>query len=79
MIIRRETVLDADTERVWRVVSDPQRLPAWWPGVTRVEDLRDLCAIVDRDDWAEVRAALDHLAVAGVAHPKLFSPTQENA
>jgi L-glyceraldehyde 3-phosphate reductase len=48
-------------------------------GVTRAPDLRELCTVVDRDDWPEVRAALDHLAIAGTAHPKLFSPTQENA
>jgi uncharacterized protein YndB with AHSA1/START domain len=23
---------------VWRVVSDPSRLPQWWPGVARVEE-----------------------------------------
>lgn len=28
----------APPEEVWRLVSDPERLPAWWPGVTRVED-----------------------------------------
>jgi uncharacterized protein YndB with AHSA1/START domain len=38
VIARRETVLEAEPERVWRVVSDPDRLPAWWPGVTRVEE-----------------------------------------
>jgi aryl-alcohol dehydrogenase-like predicted oxidoreductase len=48
-------------------------------GVTKQADLRELCAVVDRDDWPAVRAALDPLAIAGVAHPKLFSPTQENA
>jgi L-glyceraldehyde 3-phosphate reductase len=48
-------------------------------GVTKVADLRELCAVIDRDDWPEVRAALDHLAIAGAAHPQLFSPTQENA
>lgn len=38
MIVRRETLVRAAPEDVWRVVSDPARLPAWWPGVSRVED-----------------------------------------
>jgi uncharacterized protein YndB with AHSA1/START domain len=25
-------------ERVWTLVSDPERLPEWWPNVQRVED-----------------------------------------
>jgi uncharacterized protein YndB with AHSA1/START domain len=38
VIVRRETLLPAPPPEVWRVVSDPARLPAWWPGVSRVED-----------------------------------------
>jgi uncharacterized protein YndB with AHSA1/START domain len=38
LIVRRETVLPASPEEVWRLVSDPARLPQWWPGVTRVEE-----------------------------------------
>jgi uncharacterized protein YndB with AHSA1/START domain len=38
VIVRRETVVARAVEEVWRVVSDPERLPEWWPGVTRVED-----------------------------------------
>ena len=38
MVARRETVLAAPPEEVWKVVSDPAQLPRWWPGVTRVED-----------------------------------------
>jgi uncharacterized protein YndB with AHSA1/START domain len=38
MVVRRERVVAATPEEVWRVVSDPTRLPAWWPGVTRVEE-----------------------------------------
>jgi uncharacterized protein YndB with AHSA1/START domain len=37
MVVRRETVLTAAPDEVWRLVSDPSRLPEWWPGVTRVE------------------------------------------
>jgi uncharacterized protein YndB with AHSA1/START domain len=38
VIVRRETVVSAPPEDVWRVVSDPHRLPAWWPSVSRVEE-----------------------------------------
>jgi uncharacterized protein YndB with AHSA1/START domain len=38
MVVRRERVVAATPAEVWRVVSDPARLPAWWPGVTRVEE-----------------------------------------
>jgi uncharacterized protein YndB with AHSA1/START domain len=38
VILRGETVLAATPEEVWRIVSDPEQLPRWWPGVTRVEE-----------------------------------------
>jgi uncharacterized protein YndB with AHSA1/START domain len=38
VIVRRETVVPKGVEEVWELVSDPARLPDWWPGVTRVED-----------------------------------------
>ena len=38
MVLRRETVVAATPEEVWRVVSDPEQLARWWPGVTRVEE-----------------------------------------
>jgi len=38
MIVRRERTLQAAPADVWRVVSDPARLPQWWPGVSRVEE-----------------------------------------
>jgi uncharacterized protein YndB with AHSA1/START domain len=38
MVVRRERVVPAAPAEVWRVVSDPTRLPAWWPGVSRVEE-----------------------------------------
>jgi uncharacterized protein YndB with AHSA1/START domain len=40
----------AAPEEIWTVVSDPQRLPAWWPGVTRVEE-------ASRDAWTMVLAS----------------------
>jgi uncharacterized protein YndB with AHSA1/START domain len=38
MLVRRERVVPAAPADVWRVVSDPTRLAAWWPGVSRVEE-----------------------------------------
>jgi uncharacterized protein YndB with AHSA1/START domain len=38
VIVRRETLVPASPEEVWRLVSDPARLPQWWPAVSRVED-----------------------------------------
>lgn len=38
MIVRGETVVAAVPQDVWRVISDPARLPEWWPSVTRVEE-----------------------------------------
>ena len=37
MIVRRKRILPAPPADVWGVVSDPARLPQWWPGVARVE------------------------------------------
>jgi uncharacterized protein YndB with AHSA1/START domain len=36
--VKAEIVVPATPEEVWGLVSDPARLPAWWPGVTRVEE-----------------------------------------
>ena len=47
MVVRRERVLSGAPAEVWRIVSDPARLPAWWPGVSRVED-------ASRDAWTTV-------------------------
>jgi uncharacterized protein YndB with AHSA1/START domain len=37
--VTRARTLSASPEEVWSVVSDPERLPGWWPGVRRVEDV----------------------------------------
>ena len=37
----RNRRIAATPEGVWEVVSDPHHLPRWWPGVARVEDIRD--------------------------------------
>ena len=47
MVVRRERVVPAEPAEVWRIVSDPTRLPAWWPSVTRVEE-------ASRDAWTTV-------------------------
>jgi uncharacterized protein YndB with AHSA1/START domain len=38
VILRQEIVVTATPDEVWGLVSDPARLPQWWPGVTRVEE-----------------------------------------
>jgi uncharacterized protein YndB with AHSA1/START domain len=38
VILRRETRVPAPPEEVWGLVSDPARLPQWWPAVSRVEE-----------------------------------------
>jgi len=35
----------ATPEEVWGLVSDPARLPLWWPGVTRVPAASSASAI----------------------------------
>ncbi len=38
MIVRRQRSLEASRDEVWSVIADPERLPDWWPGVSRVEE-----------------------------------------
>jgi uncharacterized protein YndB with AHSA1/START domain len=47
MVVRRERVVSGAPAEVWRIVSDPARLPAWWPGVSRVEE-------ASREAWTTV-------------------------
>jgi uncharacterized protein YndB with AHSA1/START domain len=65
MVVRRERRLGAEPADVWRLVSDPARLPLWWPGVTRVEEaspqawtnvLRSPKGTVVRADYSLVEA-----------------------
>ena len=44
---RRHRTIGAPAENVWKVVSDPDHLPRWWPGVERVEE-------ASRDSWTQV-------------------------
>jgi len=39
--VSRARTMRASPEEVWRVVSDPERLPDWWPGVARVEEVSE--------------------------------------
>ena len=39
MTISRAARVRAAAEEVWQVVSDPEHLPRWWPGVARVEEV----------------------------------------
>ena len=50
MVLRRETLVAALPDEVWEVVSDPEQLPRWWPGVTRVEEATP-------ESWSTVLAA----------------------
>jgi uncharacterized protein YndB with AHSA1/START domain len=36
--VTRELTVNAPPDDVWRLVSDPESLPRWWPQVVRVED-----------------------------------------
>jgi uncharacterized protein YndB with AHSA1/START domain len=47
MVVRRERTLPGVPPEIWRIVSDPARLPAWWPGVSRVEE-------ASREAWTTV-------------------------
>ena len=47
MVVRRERMISAAPAEVWRIVSDPTRLAAWWPGVSRVEE-------ATREAWTTV-------------------------
>lgn len=37
--VARSRTVEAAPQRLWDVIADPARLPDWWPGVRRVEDL----------------------------------------
>jgi uncharacterized protein YndB with AHSA1/START domain len=47
MVVRRQRTLSGTPSDIWRIVSDPARLPAWWPGVSRVEE-------ASREAWTTV-------------------------
>ena len=41
MLARRTRLIAAPVERIWAVVADPHHFPRWWPGVVRVEGVRE--------------------------------------
>jgi uncharacterized protein YndB with AHSA1/START domain len=45
--VSRTRSVRAAPDEIWKIVSDPQRLPQWWPGVTRVEE-------ASREAWTTV-------------------------
>jgi uncharacterized protein YndB with AHSA1/START domain len=48
--VSRTRDLRAAPEQIWALVSDPTRLPEWWPGVSRVEE-------ASREAWTTVLAS----------------------
>jgi uncharacterized protein YndB with AHSA1/START domain len=48
--VTRERTVQAAPGKVWALVSDPWRLPAWWPSVQRVEEATELA-------WTKVLAS----------------------
>jgi uncharacterized protein YndB with AHSA1/START domain len=36
-VTQRKRVLPAPPEEVWELIEDPDHMPRWWPGVTRME------------------------------------------
>jgi uncharacterized protein YndB with AHSA1/START domain len=62
--VRSETVVPERPDAVWSVVSDPARLPEWWPGVTRVEEASTAAwtTVLTSDKGRSVRA--DYTRVA---------------
>jgi uncharacterized protein YndB with AHSA1/START domain len=71
VIVRRERVVARTPEDVWQVVSDPDQLPRWWPGVSRVEEATQLAwtAVLTSPKGKAVR--MDFTRVAAEAPTRL--------
>jgi uncharacterized protein YndB with AHSA1/START domain len=41
MLARRTRLIDASAPAIWAVVADPHHFPRWWPGVVRMEGVRE--------------------------------------
>jgi uncharacterized protein YndB with AHSA1/START domain len=74
-VVRTRTV-EAAPQQVWEVVSDPRRLPEWWPQVQRVEDASPSAwtTVVATPKGKSIR--LDH-TLLGVEHPHRLTWRQE--
>ena len=75
----RRGEVGATPEEVWALLRDPYRLPAWWPGVERVEEVSD-------DAWTKVlrapragKAVRADFTLAGCEEPRHLSWRQEIA
>lgn len=87
---RARRIVDADPAAVWALVSDPRRLPEWWPMVVRVEGVtgRFFTLVLVSGRGREVRAdqrvvAEDHrrrrvwaLEVAGSPFERVFAASE---
>jgi uncharacterized protein YndB with AHSA1/START domain len=51
--VSRRRKIDAPTDVVWSLVSDPYNLPRWWPRTTRVENV-ERTAAGRRSQWTKV-------------------------
>lgn len=40
-VVSRARTVPAIPQRLWSLVADPDSLPRWWPGVTRVEEVSE--------------------------------------
>lgn len=54
--VTRKTTLKASPEEVYQTISDPRRLPDWWPRVIRVEDVAGRPG-AERTRWTNVLEA----------------------
>ena len=75
-VISRRRAVPAAPERIWTLVSDPEQLTQWWPGVQRVED-------ASRKAWTTVlvtpkgRTLRADFTLLESDHPRLLRWRQE--
>jgi uncharacterized protein YndB with AHSA1/START domain len=72
VIVRRQRVVAAPVDAVWRVVGDPYGLPRWWPRVERVES-------VDEDAWTCVLRSARGKAVRADYRVEAHEPPRRRA
>jgi uncharacterized protein YndB with AHSA1/START domain len=75
-VVSRSRSVPAAPERLWTLVSDPERLTEWWPRVQRVED-------ASRKAWTTVlvtpkgRTLRADFTLLDAEHPRLLRWRQE--